>query len=235
MKRKELHDGSLTPGLSYKDFNFEVKDITEKGNFIGYGSVFNNVDYGSDIVIPGAFSKTIAMLEKTGRKLPILYQHRSAEPLGVYDSQKEDDIGLLMTGTLLVGEVQRAKETHALMRVKAITGMSIGYKPVVESYDSKAGINSLIEVDLRETSLVTFPMNDLARVQDVKSNKLFAAMIAKGQLPTLPEFENFLCEAGFSRTQAKAIAGSGLRKLHDRREVDSNASAMLEALEAWKF
>ena len=225
----------FTQGLAYKDFSVEFKDVTDKGNFIGYGSVFNNVDYGGDIVLPGAFTETLEKLDKSGRKLPVLYQHRSAEPLGVYDSHKEDDTGLLMTGNLLINDVQRAKETHALMKVGALTGMSIGYQTVDGSYDAKTGINSLIKLNLRETSIVTFPMNDVARIQTVKSQVALTEMLKKGNLPSLSEFENFLCEAGFSRTQSKAIAGHGLRKLHDQCEADGNTSAVLDVIQNWKL
>lgn len=226
----------FTPGLSYKDFGMEFKDVTESGNFIGYGSVFNNVDFGKDIVLPGAFTETLERRAKSGRKLPVLYQHRSGEPLGVFDSHKEDDVGLLMTGSLLVKEVQRAKETHALMKIGALSGMSIGYREVEARYDSATKVNSLIKLDLHETSIVTFPMNDEARIQGVKG-LITIECLKKGTLPSLSEFENFLCEAGFSRTQAKAVAGGGLRKLLDRCEADGNttSAAVMKVLQDFKL
>lgn len=223
-------------GIKHQDFAFEVKDITEKGNFVGYGSVFNNVDYGGDIVMPGAFAKHLDEIRVTKKKIPILYQHRSGEPLGVYQKIDEDKAGLLMEGKLLIDDVQRAKETYALMKAEAISGLSIGYKTVVDSYDRETDIRKLIELKLRETSIVTFPMNDLARVGLVKS--AVSDILSKGQLPSLPEFENFLCEAGFSRTQAKAIAGGGLRKLSDQCEADGNAKnagAVMDALASFKL
>ena len=56
------------------------------------------------------------------------------------------------------------------------------------------------------------------------------SILALGDMPTLPEFENFLREAGFSKSQAKAIANNGLSKLI-RREVGSEeAEAVSRAL-----
>lgn len=201
-----------------KSFDFEVKDITPTGSFTGYGSVFDVVDQGKDIVVPGAFADSLDAMARKGRRLPILWQHRHGEPLGVYESVKEDAHGLLMDGRLLINDVQRAKEAHALMGAKAVNGLSIGYRTLDFDFDSKTNVTKLKKLDLKETSIVTFPMNDDARVSAVKS---LGHLLKDGNLPSFAEFEDFLCEAGFSRTQAKALAGAGLRKLH-QCEADSN-------------
>ena len=112
-------------------------------------------------------------------------------------------------------DVQQAREALSLLRQKALSGISIGYNSVRYDTDVKSGVRRLYELKLYEASLVTFPACDGARVTDVKT------ILADGQLPSLPEFEDFLCEAGFSRSQAKAIAGNGLTKLI-RREVGSD-------------
>ena len=52
---------------------------------------------------------------------------------------------------------------------KPIDGLSIGYRTVRGRTDAKTGIRSLIEVDLWEISVVTFPMLPEARVEAVKS------------------------------------------------------------------
>jgi HK97 family phage prohead protease len=218
--------------MNHKEFDFDVKSIDDSGTFTGYGSVFGNVDGGNEIVVKGAFAESLAARAAKGRKLPILWQHRSGEPIGVYDSVKEDDRGLLMSGRLLINDVQRAKEAYALMKAGAVTGMSIGYGVVEDSVDSKTRVRSLKKLNLEETSIVTFPMNDDARVELVKS---MDRILKAGLMPSLPEFEDFLCEAGFSKTQAKAIAGNGLRKLLDRCEADGNTSDALAALKSFRL
>lgn len=218
--------------MKFKSFDFDVKSVNDAGVFTGYGSVFGNVDEGRDIVMKGAFAESLAARSAKGRKLPILWQHRSGEPIGVYEDVKEDDHGLLMTGRLLIDDVQRAKEAHALMKAGAVTGMSIGYGVVDDAFDAKAQVRYLKKLNLYETSIVTFPMNDEARVGVVKS---LDHILKSGQMPTLPEFEDFLCEAGFSKTQAKAIAGNGLRKLLDRCEADGNTSDALQMLNEFRI
>jgi HK97 family phage prohead protease len=202
-----------TGGLATIDFPFEVKSVAASGGtFSGYASVFGNVDLGGDVVAKGAFVDYLDQLKSSGRKVPILWQHRSGEPIGVYDELKEDDHGLFVEGRLLVDDVQRAREAYALLKAKAITGMSIGYKTRDSAYDQVTGIRTLKKLDLPEASLVTFPMNEAATVTTVKSAAV-QTLLKSGRLPTLAEFEEVLREVGFSHSQAKTVAGHGLRKL----------------------
>ena len=62
---------------AHKDFSLEVKEVTEEGIFSGYASVFDMRDYYDDVILRGAFSKSIS------EKMPVmLWQHDSAEPIG---------------------------------------------------------------------------------------------------------------------------------------------------------
>ena len=200
--------------MKYLNRPIEIKAVNEDGLFSGYASVFEEIDSYRDIVKRGAFEKTLAESESKGRAVPILWQHDAAKPIGVYTELKEDEHGLYVEGQLNM-DVQQAREALSLLRQKALSGISIGYKSVRYDTDVKSGVRRLYELKLYEASLVTFPACDGARVTDVKT------ILADGQLPSLPEFEDFLCEAGFSRSQAKAIAGNGLTKLI-RREVGSD-------------
>lgn len=112
------------------------------------------------------------------------------------------------------------------MKAGAVTGLSIGYYVKADSFDEKERIRTLTKLQLEETSLVTFPANDAARVESVKSR------IARGDALTLPEFESFLREAGFSKSQATAIAGRGYKHLLDRSE--SEPAPVAEILQALK-
>lgn len=215
-----------------KSVPLDLKSIDEKGVFSGYGSVFNNVDQGGDLVEPGAFAKSLKAWKESGRVVPVLWQHRSGEPIGSWPELAEDNHGLLGKAGLWLDDAPYARLAHKGMLTKTITGLSIGYVTKRETLDRKAGINRLHELDLMEISVVTNPMNDAARVGDVKS---IERILKAGHVPTLPEFEDFLCEAGFSRTQAKAIAGNGLRKLLDRCEADGNPSEALGLLKNFRL
>lgn len=209
MKRKHL------------TFAFEIKAVEDDGMFSGYLSVFGNVDAYNEVIERGAFKKTLAAWKKKKAMPPILWQHSWMEPIGVYTEMTEDEHGLYVEGQLLVGEVQRAREAHALMKAKAISGMSIGFNTKKER--EQDGIRYLLEVDLWEGSIVTFPANDAARVTDVRS------LLANGELPDLQTFERFLREAGYSKSQATAIANRGLSHLL-RSESEGEAFDVSNAL-----
>lgn len=192
------------------DVPLEIKAINEDGSFSGYGSVFGVKDSYDEIVAPGAFTESIQ-----GRMPSLLWQHRSSEPIGVYTLVKEDGVGLYVEGQLALKTV-RGAEAYELMKLGAISGMSIGFYTREDSYDNVTGIRTLKKVDLWEVSLVTFPANEAARITGVKE------IVEEGKLPTLKDFEKFLREAGFSKTQATAVASKGLAHLL-RSESDAPA------------
>ena len=193
--------------LKIRDFGLEVKAVNDDGSFSGYGSVFGAIDSYGEIVAPGAFTESLVEIAGKGRPVPVLWQHRSDQPIGIYTSLKEDETGLYVEGALLKDAVRQASESYALMKAGAVSGLSIGYYVRESSFDEKTGIRTLKRVDLVEISLVTFPANDEARIDAVKSK------IAHGELPSLNEFERFLREAGFSKTKAAVIANRGLAHL----------------------
>jgi uncharacterized protein len=192
--------------LKIRDFDLEVKAGAD-GVFYGYGSVFGNVDRANEIVAAGAFTSSLAERAAKGRTLPVLWQHRTDSPIGVYDVVREDQKGLRVEGRLLVKDVALAAEAHALMRAGAVSGLSIGYWTRESNYDEKTGIRTLTRLDLEEISIVTTPANDEARIDAVKMK------LAYGSLPTLSEFEAFLRDAGMPRSKAAAIASRGLKPL----------------------
>lgn len=193
--------------LKVRDFDLEVKAVGDDGTFSGYGSVFGVTDSYNEIVAPGAFTESLADIAAKGRPLPVLWMHRPDSPIGLWDDLKEDQRGLHGSGTLLIDEVPDARKAHALMKKRVVSGLSIGYWVRESSYDEKTGIRMLTKLDLVEISVVTFPANEEARVEAVKFK------LARGELPTLSEFEGYLREAGFSKSQRVAIANHGLSYL----------------------
>jgi uncharacterized protein len=194
-------------GLLHKDFGLtELKALEDEppGTISGYASTFGNVDQGGDVVIRGAFAEGLAQAKAEDRLIPMLWQHKHDEPIGVWDEIKEDRQGLRVKGRLLVEEDPLARRAYAHVKAKSIGGMSIGYSvPVggMEEDPKRRGVYRLTKLDLREASLVTMPMNLSARVTDVK------ALVASGMIPTEREFERFLRDAGgFSKKQAERFA-----------------------------
>lgn len=185
----------------------EIKELSDDGTFSGYASVFGVVDLYGDVIAKGAFKQSLKEWKAKKRFPPILWQHDSRQPIGVFTEMYEDEKGLYVVGKLLVGKVEKATEAHALMKEGAVTGMSIGFMTRDDSYDEKEGVRTIKRLDLWEVSIVTFPANEEAQVDEVRS------ALARGQLPTPKQFEKHLCDAGFSRSQAKAVTCHGLTHL----------------------
>ena len=136
--------------------------VDGEGRFAGYASVFGKLDDGGDIVMPGAFRKSLGLRGR--HRVKMLFQHDPKEPIGVWDAIREDDYGLWVEGRL-VGEVPRAEALRRLIAKGAVDGLSIGFRTVKSTRASREGHRRLWEVDLWEISIVTFPMMDLARIK----------------------------------------------------------------------
>ena len=145
--------------MFHLDKPFEIKDVSASGTFAGYGSVYGNVDQGDDIVAPGAFADSLKSHSAKGRLPALLWQHKQSEPIGTFTAMREDDHGLYVEGKLAL-KTQRGAEAYELMKMGALTGLSIGYQTRTESFDKVTGINTLQKLDLWEVSPVTFPAND---------------------------------------------------------------------------
>jgi HK97 family phage prohead protease len=220
---------SAKGGYKVRAFDLDVKSVDDSGQFSGYGSVFGNVDSYGEVVAPGAFAKSLDDLASSGRALPILWQHDSYTPIGSWSGLKEDDKGLFGDGSLWLDDAPNAKIAYRGMKAKAFTGLSIGYFVTNSSYDEKTGIRTLNELDLVEISIVTNPANTEARIEAVKS------VIAHGGIPSLPEFERFLREAGFSKSQAAVIANRGLKHLlRSESGEDCETPALSSILDGYK-
>lgn len=205
--------------LRYIERPFEVKAVEDDGTFTGFGSVFGNVDSYKEVVAPGAFSETLAAWKQAGRLPPVLWQHRAGEPIGPYVEMEEQPVGLWVKGKLLVEDVQRAKEARALMKAKAVNGLSIGFVTREDSYDRVTGIRTLKKVDLWEVSVVTFPANPAAQISSVKS--------AIDAISNFAEAEAFLREVGrLSKADATGFIAR-FKSLSGRSESDEGGTAAL--------
>lgn len=201
------------------DFDCEWK-AADTGTFTGYGSIFNITDKGGDIVAPGAFAETLAQQKAAGRLPAMLWQHRQAEPIGVYTSMEEDSVGLKVTGQLAL-KTARGAEAYELMKMGAISGLSIGYRVRDDSWDRVTSIRTIKKADLVELSVVTLPMNDSARIATVKAIE---------DLETLSDIERHLREScGFSRSEATALV-SRVKSVVGRSDSGENATQELAQL-----
>lgn len=204
------------------DFQCELK-ADDAGTFTGYGSIFNIEDGGGDIVIPGAFADTLKTQKSAGRLPAMLWQHKSTEPIGVYTSMEEDAVGLKVAGKLAL-KTARGAEAYELMKMGALSGMSIGYRSREDSYDRVTGVRTLKKLDLVELSLVTFPMNDASRVSAVKTIE---------SLDSLAEIERHLRDScGYSKSEALAFVSRVKSVISRSDSGDGELAGLASALKA---
>ncbi len=147
-----------------RDFRPLARLDPQTGLFTGYASLFGIADTQNDIVERGAFSASLARRGAAGIRM--LWQHDPAEPIGTWLSLAEDPVGLRVTGRL-VTDTQRGREALDLMAAGAVDGLSIGFKAIRAAGGRRAGARRLVEVDLWEVSVVTFPALGGARVTRV--------------------------------------------------------------------
>lgn len=202
--------------MEHKNTRLTVKAVSEKGTFEGYGSVFGNVDLGGDIVVKGAFSESLDRHKEQGTMPALLWQHDHQEPIGVWEEMAEDDHGLYVRGRLLVEDDPLARRAHAHLKAGSLSGLSIGFS-TLDDETNKDGTRNIKQVDLWETSLVTFPMNESARVAGVKQRDF---------IHNIRDFEDVLRRCGFTRREAKAIAAEGWMAVH-RDDVEPEGMAQL--------
>lgn len=185
-----------------------IGKVERDGTFCGYASLFGKADLANDVVEAGAFSRAIRLRGTSGIRM--LFQHDPAEPIGTWLDIAEDERGLLVRGRLTPG-VAKAGEVLELMRAGALDGLSIGFRTVRARKDGKTGMRRIIEADLWEISVVTFPMQPGARVESVKGGQA---------LPSIREFERWLTrDAKLTRFEARAVVARGFASLVRERDA----------------
>ena len=126
--------------------------------FAGYAAIFDRVDRGGDVVRAGAFGDVAAA------GVPLLWQHGPASVIGVVESAREDARGLRV-----IGRVSRAsaagREAAAAIAQGMVDGLSFGYRVKAAR---GAGPRELLPLELVEVSVVTHPMQPMARVVAVE-------------------------------------------------------------------
>ena len=222
-------------GIPMEHKNIEFKftmnegDGVEAGTFTGYASVFGVVDSYGDMVMPGAFKKTL----REKKIFPMCWSHDVHEPIGII-SGVEDEKGLSVTGKLNL-DVQRAREIRSLMAQGAVKGLSIGYNVIKELIDRNSGVRQLKELNVWETSPCVFQACPEAEVGGVKSEE------PGGQAPDAPdgtaELRTELTKFNESlialHGKAEPPAGTPKESLAGEPPVDSAAEDLRDA-KAWR-
>lgn len=157
----------------FKVLKFECKADDDAGEMSieGYASVFDNIDAYGDIVRKGAFKKT---LQENSKRVKFLYQHDGRMPIGIPTEMKEDSNGLFIRAKF--ADTTLARETHSLVKMGALDGLSIGFRTVKDAYNHENNTRELLEIALYEFSVVTFEANTEAKITSVKNQELITAL-----------------------------------------------------------
>lgn len=142
--------------------------------FEGYASLFGVPDGTGDVVMPGAFAHSLRT--RPPARVRLLYQHSAHEPIGVWEDIREDGTGLYVRGRLVTG-VQRGREVLELLGEGALNGLSIGFRTLRARRDPATGGRLLVELELWEVSVVTFPLLHASHVTAVGAKHALAAHI----------------------------------------------------------
>lgn len=200
--------------------DIELKfDEARKGFFSGLASSFGGVDAYGDTIAPGAYKKTI---KKRQRPIALRWNHYGPV-IGKWTRMEETESGLYVEGELTPGH-SVAEDAYALLKHGAVTGLSIGYRPVTLT-DNGDGTRLLKEIELVEISIVETPADLSAQIGDVKS--------AIESVDSLKDVEALLRDAaGFSRTDATALVSRIKSMVRGERDAESNTSEIAAAIAA---
>jgi HK97 family phage prohead protease len=220
------------------EYKFTENSPTTQGQFEGYAAVFNNQDDGGDLILPGAFTKSLADHVAAGTMPKMFLNHAGLGsdmmstspgdllPVGKWSSMSEDAHGLAGKGRLINLDSERGKMIYGAMKENAIDGLSIAF-PRLKSDEFKRSTRpgeparTINQIRLLEAGPVTFPMNGQATITSIKSM----------DFADLKEAEDLLRDAaGFSRSEAKhfisSIKAFGLRDAGSDDEVKRAIAAM---------
>ncbi|KPF90114.1 peptidase U35 [Novosphingobium sp. AAP83] len=137
--------------------------------FAGYAAIFLKRDSGGDTILPGAFRASLDQRKAEGLRLPLLWQHRPDEQIGWIDVVSEDARGLRVVASITATQSAAARA----LKDGAVDGLSFGYR--VRQGKALPGGRELHDLDITEVSLVTRPMQPLARVHYLEPVALYAA------------------------------------------------------------
>ena len=191
---------------------FKAEEENGTRTIEGFASTYGNIDSHNDIVMPGAFTKSIK-----SRKPVMLWQHKNDMPIGVWDEFEDGKDGLRLKGRIF--DTALGNDAYKLAKGGALNGLSIGFSTKRFSIDAKKNVRQLEEVELYEVSLVTFPANEKAAITRVKNKPA-----------TERELEEYLRDVGFSQREAKAIVAEGYKAVAGQRDVEDESLAELAAL-----
>nr|DAV65821.1 MAG TPA: prohead serine protease [Caudoviricetes sp.] len=147
-----------------------------EGIISGYASVFGNVDSYGDIVVKGAFSKSIEKIETTGKVISVFYGHNMEDPranIGRVIELREDNHGLFFRAQLDLSGDTYGRLVYEQLKDGRLDSLSFGFS-VIGGANTEDGYE-LRELELYEISVVPIPANQEAQITEVKAGRAISA------------------------------------------------------------
>lgn len=204
----------------------EFKRFEGERVVIGFASIFGNVDDGGDLIVPGAYRKTLA---ERGERLRWLWQHDMTQPPvakvleireATRDELPEPVVGQFpeATGGLLVKreylDTPRGNEVLAGIRAGAIAEMSIGYDALQVDFPGdlvvagKTVRRRLKEIRLWECSDVNWGMNAAtANLKDLEGKALAEWLESRLHLNFTQICDDLFGDGRITREERIALSG----------------------------
>lgn len=183
---------TINKTLAFEQAEIKFASGGKQGVFEGYASVFGVTDSDGDIILSGAFKK---VLEGQSRQVGMFFNHKTWEiPVGKWQALEEDSKGLLVRGELTPGH-SGATDLKAAMEHGTVGGMSVGFSVTKDDFNMiETGRAFKSVTALREISICTFPANEQATIESMKSLE---------SITTIRDVEHWLRDsAGLSKSQA---------------------------------
>ena len=151
--------------LDYKNHFGEVKDVDMKGRRVsGYLSAFDNKDSDGDIIVKGAYAKSLN--ERKG-EIFFLNQHNWSQPHGKFDELKEDSTGLYFVSNPMI-DTTYSMDALKLYEAGIIKEHSVGF--ITMKDEIKTDARYIKEIKLYEGSNVTLGANNQTPFTGFKSS-----------------------------------------------------------------
>lgn len=164
---------NINAPIVYKSYWSEGVNIAEESRIIsGYLAVFGNRDSEGDIILKGAFKKSLAergVGSKSNRKIVFLWQHDTREPLGMFTVLKEDNYGLYFEAK--IDNIELGDRCITQLKSGTLNQFSIGFQYILDKTEYDESIDSFIihELNLFEGSVVTMGANDMTYFSGMKA------------------------------------------------------------------
>ena len=242
--------------IQYRTMLIRADGEDERSGFTGHASVFGNIDSYGTAIAKGAFKKSI---KERGDRIPVLWQHDSYIPIGKPTELKEDATGLYVDASI-VTDTTYGRDAMALLKQGVPLGLSIGFETIKSrayeeadddaldwseapsffaTPDGRQYVRVIEEVRLWEFSVVTFPANEQATIDDVRSlaevdllstltEALRDGRIAAGD-PRVAPLQSLVAAYRDHEPKPEPIAATTPLDQQARRLLDRDASAALAA------